>query len=452
MTADSSYPPGGSSTAYQPLDNDLESASTSERDYAWRRTTSKRIHWRTAAGGVAAGFLLGAVAFHTTSRLRRPDEALRLLDSSSSQLSTDTSDILSVPVRIHYHNDPPLNQRDPIIPPDCPLPVVYTGEEQYADIIVYNTDRSQSPTADEQADRREHKPWQKTAVWGVESAPNRRSLEEHFQKLQEGKVNETADFTMTYRLNSTVPALYSYDYLNYDNPPVPLERKRSDKIAAAFISNCHPKNSRTLILDELMKLLPGKIDSFGACRNNANINDVLRELDAYEDAGDHSRWNEKITMISHYRFTVAFENSNDIDYATEKYFQALERGSVPLVFGPPDYAARFFPSPTAGIDLAEYLPSNYTELSTSSSSPPDELTDEAKAGLARLAKRLEHLMSDEGKGEYEKMLAWKRSWRDDPNNPLAKIVGLSTSKWSQDCRLAGVYRGQAWAQNTWRAP
>jgi hypothetical protein len=74
------------------------------------------------------------------------------------------------------------------------------------------------------------RPWQSTAMWGVESAPNRGTLEAHFDRLQEGKRDETAEFEMTCslsfsssctfppfadpsraidRLNSTVPATYS---------------------------------------------------------------------------------------------------------------------------------------------------------------------------------------------------------------------------------------------------
>lgn len=305
------------------------------------------------------------------------------------------------------------------------------------------------------------------------------------------------------RLNSTVPATYSYSYFNYSNSPLPVDQKRDDKIAAAFITNCQPKNARSLVLDELVSLLPGKIDSFGSCHNNADIDSTLHELGIYDDVGTHTKWNEKITLISRYRFTVAFEvslgalstftvsvrlldpflaqlltpldpqNSNDLgspppsrrnrhfpliaalaDYATEKYFQALERGSVPLVYGPPEAAARFFPSPTAAIDLADYLPSNYTSQSTIDSEEPKELSPEAKAGIKRLADRLEYLSSEEGREEYEDMLAWKKdtAWLEDERNPLGKVVRQANSPYPQDCRLAGAYLGEAWARNSWVPP
>lgn len=148
------------------------------------------------------------------------------------------------------------------------------------------------------------------------------------------------------------------------------------------------------------------------------------------------------------------QNSNDLDYSTEKLFQAFERGTVPLVFGPPDAARRFFPSPTAAIDVAAYLPASYSALSNSSSVPPDALDAAARAGLARLAARLAFLSSDAGRTEYEGMLGWKRDgrWLDDAANPLGKVVRQSHSEWDQDCRLAGVFRGEEWARNDWVPP
>lgn len=290
-----------------------------------------------------------------------------------------------------------------------------------------------------------------------------------------------------------MPATYSYSYFNYANPPVPYEAKRHDKIAASFVTNCRPKNARTRVLDELTRLLPGQVDNFGQCHNNANADETLKQMGHYDDVGSHNKWNTKvsgggkklshpsvpasltafglpkITMINYYLFSVAFENSNDYgkasslsspvlargtdlararartDYVTEKYFQALERGSVPLVFGAPSYRDRFFPAPNAAIDLAEYLPANYTVPSRHDDEQPEDLSDEAKAGLARLAERLKFLASERGRAEYESMLEWKRTgeWRRNDDNPLGKIVRLATSEFEQDCKLAKIFRDGA---------
>ncbi|GAA6062046.1 hypothetical protein JCM10212_005031 [Sporobolomyces blumeae] len=423
---------------------------------AWQSTRKqKRPKW----AGQLAWFVVGVVAgVSVLSAVRSTLSSPTVSPSSSALEPADlssttnvarpnlTDDEFALAVRIHYNEENDLNARPPILPPDCPIPVVYSDEAS-ADIVVYNSDSHRGLEGEELAERRTARPWQKFAIWGIESAPNRKVLERHFDSVRDGKRNETYDYEMTYRLNSTVPATYSYGYFNYANPPVPWSEKRRDKVAASFISNCHPKNARTRILDELTSLLPGKMDNFGSCHRNAEADDVLKEMGHFEDVGQHTKWNTKITMINYYLFSVAFENSNDYDYVTEKYFQALERGSVPLVFGAPAYRSRFFPAPNAAIDVADYLPDNYTLPSRSDSNEPTVLSDEAKEGLARLAKRLEYLSSDEGRAEYEAMLSWKEDdgWKRDETNPLGKIVRMSTSTWAQDCKLAGVHRRQEWA-------
>jgi len=51
---------------------------------------------------------------------------------------------------------------------------------------------------------------------------------------------------------------------------------------------------RSLILDELNKLLPGQVDSFGSCLNNAKAADTLQELGLADEVGTKTRWNEKV--------------------------------------------------------------------------------------------------------------------------------------------------------------
>ncbi|GAA5853414.1 hypothetical protein JCM3766R1_005881 [Sporobolomyces carnicolor] len=424
-----------------------------ERRVDRERITIMRAYWSRQAALFIVGAIVGACVLSVTNRTlnldtSRPTTTTTTTTTSPTGSSRETYDFVAhPPVRIHYREEPELNSRSPLLATssNCPVSVVYTKDEDSADIVVFNSDSHKGLDDDEMRAWRDAKPWQKLAIWGVESAPNREVLERHFDKLRNGKRNETYDYDMTYRLNSTVPATYSYSYFNYANPPVPYEAKRHDKIAASFVTNCRPKNARTRVLDELTRLLPGQVDNFGQCHNNANADETLKQMGHYDDVGSHNKWNTKITMINYYLFSVAFENSNDYDYVTEKYFQALERGSVPLVFGAPSYRDRFFPAPNAAIDLAEYLPANYTVPSRHDDEQPEDLSDEAKAGLARLAERLKFLASERGRAEYESMLEWKRTgeWRRNDDNPLGKIVRLATSEFEQDCKLAKIFRDGA---------
>ena len=74
---------------------------------------------------------------------------------------------------------------------------------------------------------------------------------------------------------------------------------------------------------------------------------------------------EKDCLLRHSRFHLAFENSQDAGYATEKLWGALKMGAVPVVWG--DAAARvrpLLPAPEAAIfaddfssdvELASYI-------------------------------------------------------------------------------------------------
>jgi len=69
--------------------------------------------------------------------------------------------------------------------------------------------------------------------------------------VREGKQSETLDGSMTYFLEGVAPAVYAYDYFNFNNAPLRWEDKRQDKIAAVFVTNCNPKNGRNIITQEV---------------------------------------------------------------------------------------------------------------------------------------------------------------------------------------------------------
>lgn len=142
------------------------------------------------------------------------------------------------------------------------------------------------------------------------------------------------------------------------------------------------------------------------------------------------------------------ENSNDLDYVTEKSFQAFEFGSVPIHLGSPSFNQSFQPAPNTAIDLADYLPAEYLKLSAPGDTPPAQLSPEGKAGMVRLADRLRHLGSAEGREDYERMLEWKKDegWIE---SPLGKLVKLGRTELPSDCMLAGLVRGKEWGKSGW---
>ena len=153
------------------------------------------------------------------------------------------------------------------------------------------------------------------------------------------------DLKMTYRLDSEVPYTYLEDKYEKSLRSRPVQKKG---LINAFISSPFNQSRRVQYLRELMKYI--ELDSFGKVYNNKKIK---------EDNGGLT----KEGLIPAYKFTIAFENSISKDYVTEKFFQPLAAGSVPIYLGAPnidDFApgrkcfinVRDFKSPK---DLALYI-------------------------------------------------------------------------------------------------
>jgi hypothetical protein len=58
-------------------------------------------------------------------------------------------------------------------------------------------------------------------------------------------------------------------------------------------------------------------------------------------------------ISSRYRFVMAFENARDVDYVTEKFFEPLMYGAVPVYFGAPNIED-FAPGDHCYIDASQF--------------------------------------------------------------------------------------------------
>ncbi|KAI3448108.1 hypothetical protein Pfo_004773 [Paulownia fortunei] len=139
------------------------------------------------------------------------------------------------------------------------------------------------------------------------------------------------DVVMTTSLSSDVPVGY-FSWAEYDIM-APVQPKTESALAAAFISNCGARNLRLQALVALENANI-KIDSYGGCHRNR---------DGRVD---------KVETLKRYKFSLAFENSNEEDYVTEKFFQSLVAGSVPVVIGAPNIQD-FAPSPGSLLHIRE---------------------------------------------------------------------------------------------------
>lgn len=171
---------------------------------------------------------------------------------------------------------------------------------------------------------------QQWVAWSMESDVN-------YPKLRRPSFLRHFDYTMTYRLDSDIPVPYleseTVDYLRREPPA-----KTAEAPLACFISNGRDHSGRRKYVRELMRHIP--VDSFGR---------VLRNQKLVDDRGRETR----IDTIGRYKFTLAFENSVTEDYVTEKFYDPLVAGSVPVYLGAPN-VDRFAPGGNCFVNAADF--------------------------------------------------------------------------------------------------
>jgi hypothetical protein len=105
-------------------------------------------------------------------------------------------------------------------------------------------------------------------------------------------------------------------------------------------------NDREHWLEELLRLL--KVESYGACHNNAVVDpEVAKKVKG-------NPWKTKIEVSRRFLFQLVFENSDVTDYVTEKLYQALEAGTIPVYIGAKGEVWRHLPNRTSIIYVADF--------------------------------------------------------------------------------------------------
>ena len=112
---------------------------------------------------------------------------------------------------------------------------------------------------------------------------------------------------------------------NISNPPVSWN---STIDGATFIArNCNSRNNREDVVQGLREA-GIRVDGLSGCLNSMQVNNR----------------SDKITLMKPYKFNLAFENGNVVDYVTEKVYEALASGVLPVYMGAPN--------------IQEYVPDN----------------------------------------------------------------------------------------------
>lgn len=147
----------------------------------------------------------------------------------------------------------------------------------------------------------------------------------------------------------------------------PAVEKSSQAPLVMFQSSTFNKSARMEFAQEVMQQI--RVDSFGRSLNN-------KQLD--EDRGRET----KLETISRYRFCLALENAIEEDYVTEKFFDPLLVGVVPVYLGAPN-VAEFAPGERCFINVRDF------------------------PSVSALVDHLHDLITDEG--AYSEYLKWREA-------------------------------------------
>lgn len=168
------------------------------------------------------------------------------------------------------------------------------------------------------------------------------------------------------------PSFKNFDGYSTTNPASHLQRVYSEvflnesefienkpfakmvKGASYVASDCHKRDSANANRDSVVLSIRGqdfRIDGLGRCLNTGTGPEGY-ELPRTRD----TRYNLQIKrdVISNYMFNMAFENSLEPGYVTEKPFDALISGTVPIYLGDAKTLKSILPHPKAAIFLADF--------------------------------------------------------------------------------------------------
>jgi hypothetical protein len=244
----------------------------------------------------------------------------------------------------------------PELPPGCTI-TFDRWKYLAADAVVFHV-----PELEPSTFRRLPKPpGQLWVAWYLES-------EASHPQLRAAAFRRQFDLEISHRRD----AMFRLPYTSYFGPRV-LEHLRTapspkseDRLAVFVASHDRESSGRTHYVYELMRHLP--VHSYGRC---------LRNRPWPEDDGGRAA---KHRLLAAYRFTLAFENSIAEDYVTEKFFDPLMTGSVPVYLGAPN-VADLAPGERCYVDVRDFT------------------------GPRDLARRLRSLARDET--AYSEYLKWK---------------------------------------------
>ncbi|KAH6940463.1 hypothetical protein HPB50_000070 [Hyalomma asiaticum] len=229
-----------------------------------------------------------------------------------------------------YH---PLNESvRGMVPFDgCKVPCFVTRDRSLVrsvDAVVFH---DRDTNADDLPSYRNER--QRWVYWNMEAPP-------HSRPDRMARLGGVFNWTYTYRLDSDAPHPY-FSFVNKSTQvptasvnvkAAPSVRTNRSKLVVWVVSFCRTPSHREAYVAELRKHVA--VDVYGRC---GSLNCT--------DSPCQARFGEK------YYFYLAFENSLCHEYVTEKFYDALKHGMVPVVLG--NYARTLAP-PGSYIDALRF--------------------------------------------------------------------------------------------------
>ncbi|CAL8322839.1 unnamed protein product [Lota lota] len=191
---------------------------------------------------------------------------------------------------------------------------------------------------------KEPRPWFQKWVWLNKESPV------HCQRIPQA--TSLFNITCNYRLDSTVPARYG-EVVQRTHIQDDFKLPAKDKLVCWIVSNWNDKYKRVEFYNELKKHIT--INTYGGAFGKQIAHD------------------EVVKIITSCKFYLSFENSIFKDYITEKLYNPLIMGTVPVVLGPSrrNYEEHVpgdsfihyedFDTPKMLADRLHYLDQNQTE-------------------------------------------------------------------------------------------
>ncbi len=153
---------------------------------------------------------------------------------------------------------------------------------------------------------------------------------------------------------SPVPRIYSHAILN-STEFIPLKPFESLIKGAVYVaSDCHKRDRANSHRDEHVLTLRKagfRVDGLGRCLHTPNIPENITLGNPY--LHDLRLYNKRLA-ISNYMFYLAYENSIEDGYVTEKLFDGFISGSVPVYLGDHTTARKFIPHPKSVIFYSDF--------------------------------------------------------------------------------------------------